>query len=536
MILPEKIARELLIKDIRQLNEILETAHPDPYINGGGKVAYHRRLQKLIMAIPKEGMLYEDFYYHIQSFIASLEDAHTSLRQSEQIHNKENPGGIPLYFSPVEEILYVSEVVSKEHLDLIGSKLNSIEGISFSELIQRMKKLRGFDNISNLLGKLGRFGMLFFKEDLVKLLPEWNQDEKQIKVTLINLEGEEIEYLFKTSNQVQYPLHKNDSEISIPDAEKLMAYHFIDDKKNIAFLRIGDMVAFREAHELFREIGLTEFAKAMNLEYQKYNDGKLPEELDTLIAGLPSATQLFQSLFKEMKNYSSEYLLVDLRNCQGGQDFIIFFLLYFLVGTDRALELIHSRSDVLKLSNFLNDSTKGGIDLENTLYYDKVPLEITDYYFGNDKSFIDQQKDWQSIKKYYSKEFKRMPSFNQEYKTKDSESIYLPKKLVVLCSDITHSSGFDMMLNLKRLGAVNVGVASGQSGNHFGNIRQFELNNSKIVGKVATRFFIAFPDAPMKHLLHHPDFEITHKLLQEYSFDENTSLLYALKLIEEKKI
>ena len=108
--------------------------------------------------------------------------------------------------------------------------------------------------------------------------------------------------------------------------------------------------------------------------------------------------------------------------------------------------------------------------------------------------------------------------------------------MVVLCSDITHSSGFDLMLNMKRLGAVNVGVPSGQSGNHFGNVRQFKLNNSKIIGKVATRFFIAFPDAPMKHLLHNPDFEVTYKTLQEYSFDENTPLLYTLKLIKERKI
>ena len=92
------------------------------------------------------------------------------------------------------------------------------------------------------------------------------------------------------------------------------------------------------------------------------------------------------------------------------------------------------------------------------------------------------------------------------------------------------------MLNLNRIGAVNVGVASGQSGNGFGNIRLFELNNSKIKGKVATRFFIAFPDQPMKHLTYEPDFKITYEKMTSYNFDENSILLYALELITEKKI
>ncbi|MFX0107664.1 MAG: hypothetical protein ACFE7R_05235 [Candidatus Hodarchaeota archaeon] len=50
-----KLSREQIIKDIRELSDILETAHPDPYIHGGGKIAYHRRFQKLIMGVQKDG-------------------------------------------------------------------------------------------------------------------------------------------------------------------------------------------------------------------------------------------------------------------------------------------------------------------------------------------------------------------------------------------------------------------------------------------------------------------------------------------------
>jgi hypothetical protein len=87
-----KIPREKLIQDIRQLNDILEDAHPDPYINGGGKVAYHRRLQELISKVPEEGLSREEFFFHISPFIAKLEDAHTNLISDKELQDRANPG------------------------------------------------------------------------------------------------------------------------------------------------------------------------------------------------------------------------------------------------------------------------------------------------------------------------------------------------------------------------------------------------------------------------------------------------------------
>ena len=46
------IGRDELIQDVRQLSDFIEAVHPDPYIRGGGKIAYHRRLHETIGAIP----------------------------------------------------------------------------------------------------------------------------------------------------------------------------------------------------------------------------------------------------------------------------------------------------------------------------------------------------------------------------------------------------------------------------------------------------------------------------------------------------
>lgn len=435
----------------------------------------------------------------------------------------------------MDDILYVCAVCQKEYLNLIGLKLVSVEGIHIEELIKRMKNLSGIDNYSNLLGKLGRFGILFFRDDLMKLIPEW-KDVNQIKITLLSPNDNKNECVFSTLNKVQYPLLQLESKITVPNSEISIAYHFIDENKKIALLKIDDMVTYREAHELFLEIGLRDFVEAAKKEYEKINGKSAPEEMKEVIPGLPSATELFTSLFIEMKEAETEYLMVDLRNCRGGQDYIIQFLLYFLVGFEKAVGLTQQRSDVLKLSEFLNNTVKKGINLEKISYYKQVPLTINDYHFGNDKSFIFQSKKEEPQLDSFANAFKKMPSFYKEFQTRKFESYYLPGKIIVLCSDVTHSSGFDLMINLNRIGAVNVGVPSGQSGNHFGNMRMFELSNSKIKGKVATRFFIAFPDKPMKHLTHYPDYQLTYEKLVSLNFDENAAVLYALELIEKKKI
>ena len=52
IILNQKISRNFLVDDIRQLAAILEVTHPDPYFHGGGKVVFNRRMQDLIRTIP----------------------------------------------------------------------------------------------------------------------------------------------------------------------------------------------------------------------------------------------------------------------------------------------------------------------------------------------------------------------------------------------------------------------------------------------------------------------------------------------------
>jgi len=65
------LERELLIEDVRQLADILESTHPDPYRHGGGRIAFHRRLHELLHAIPGEGMTKDDFVKLLRPFLVT---------------------------------------------------------------------------------------------------------------------------------------------------------------------------------------------------------------------------------------------------------------------------------------------------------------------------------------------------------------------------------------------------------------------------------------------------------------------------------
>jgi len=87
-------AQQELVHDARQLASILERSHPDPYISGGGKIAFQRRFQDLLEEIPADGMTAEQFHRLLLPFVAALRDGHTALL-TPQTGTQPQPG-LPL--------------------------------------------------------------------------------------------------------------------------------------------------------------------------------------------------------------------------------------------------------------------------------------------------------------------------------------------------------------------------------------------------------------------------------------------------------
>ena len=105
----ELVNRDLLIQDFRQLVQIFETSHPDPYFNMKSKIEFHRVFQNTALSIPEQGMTKKEFYRILLPFVATVGDGNTSLQDTYSL-DYNSPGGIPLYFDVVEKILYIQGV------------------------------------------------------------------------------------------------------------------------------------------------------------------------------------------------------------------------------------------------------------------------------------------------------------------------------------------------------------------------------------------------------------------------------------------
>ena len=137
--------RDELIADARQLTAILEDNHPDPYLHGGGKIAFHLRFQELLASIPEDGMTKAEFAGLLRPFVASLGDSHTRTSNAYTT-NRYTPGGVPLEIGVVEESLYVSGVLASANERLIGSVLVAVEGFPLAELLARQLRLAASEN------------------------------------------------------------------------------------------------------------------------------------------------------------------------------------------------------------------------------------------------------------------------------------------------------------------------------------------------------------------------------------------------------
>ena len=541
-----KLSRTALIEDIRQLTNIVETAHPDPYFKGGGRIAYHRRLQKLIRDIPSEGMTAKAFNFYLMPFLASVKDGHTTVLDESTLLDDGHPGGIPLVFGVIEGKLYVRAVVHSAHQKLIGSLLVSVAGIGVDELLERVEYYFGCENRYQALGKLGsQPALLFYQETLNLLIPEWQvaHTGSEITVALQHPNGEVQTQEFDTVASNAPAQIKSEHPDHLPPLHDpnnpYFFFKFLDENGHApgenAILRIANMTTFREMYEYFRANRMDRFEAWGRRIYQRFHPGTaVPSEYENVIAGIPAASTVFRDLFKAMKAAQTRYLIVDLRNNQGGNSLMNQILTYYLVGFEKTVALLKTNGTVRKMSEFLASFSEQELDLSQIHYYPQVPLNITDYDFSLEPDFSGVQYEG-SIRADLERDFAKMPSFYPEFESREHEGLYLPEHIFILSSELTFSTGYNLMVDLYQLGGEIVGIPSGQAGNSCGDVRSFELANSKFKGNVSTKSFIAFPDDPEAGALLKPKYPLTYEQFKAYDFDENAALRYALALITDSK-
>lgn len=506
-------SQDELIEDARQLAQIIEATHPDPYSRGGGKIVFHLRLNQLLEAIPQTGLRRDEFTKLLRPFLAAIGDSHTELWGGYQT-DEEYPGGIPLRFGIVETTLYVAGTLLEDHQHLIGARLVSVEGIAMDELLDRQRALVPLENEYHVLEEMASH-TLWYKPYLQDLLPEWDPTD-QVAVTLQLSSGESKQVMFTLPvearrvfwPQTQYPLPTESSSG--------FGYTMLDLEWKgapIAFVRVDHMHGFREDAEARGETG----------------------------QNIPSATETFRNLVMEMKDAGTHTLIIDLRANGGGSSLLSDILIYFLYGKEALnsiqLATLEAGGQVDRISELcFTPPNNIGKTLDEINEGRTLPIQLGGYdfsqFFSGDsetfEAFLAEMGD-PGLDEWYQ----AAPTFWSEYASATYSGYYLPEHVIVLVSPWTFSSGLTMTRDLYRAGAVLVGTPSGQASNSFGNGLLWHLNNTGLEGQVTRSYFIIVPEesglGQVLPVLH----PLTYSKLASYQFDPNAEFLYALELLPE---
>jgi len=511
---PGAFSRAQLIEDARQLSNILEDTHPDPYINGGGRIAFHRRLHQVLNAIPDEGMTKDEFYRLVRPFVAGVGDAHTNLLGGYDV-DSQRPSGIPLRFRVVEQSLVVSGVCDPERQDLLGHRLVSVEGVLVEELLERQRQLRGIDNVYHALQNLADQS-LRYRPYLLDLVPEW-KGTRIVRVELRSPDGntKELE-LSQPASECRWIAPKSRVELPVPGDSGFL-YAFLrapGSSKEFVYLRFAHMVGYREAQE-----------------------GRHP--IRTKLARPPSATETFRTMVKEMKKRGTEILVVDVRDNSGGNSLIVDILVYFLYGKD-ALRAVHGfgggESGVFRYSDlFFKDRPDQSLEKLNAGR--RVPLVVGDYEFS--WSFAGGEpiaKRAEPPAEPPGFQFLRAsPTFAPEFESGTDGGYYHPRKVIVLCDAGTLSAGFSVVATFHSLGAILVGTPSAQAPNSYGAATVFRLTHTGIRGMVPMIAAMHFPHDPAKAHVLPVDYPLTYERLASYGFDPQAEYLYAIELMSASR-
>jgi hypothetical protein len=529
----EKIDHDFLVADVRQLADLIEQVHPDPYINGGGKTAFHRRLQSALAEIPADGMTRVDFYRLLRPFVTALGDAHTWLQDAYD-WTSGVPGGIPLYFGVVDTDLYVFAVPEEQYRPLIGALLISVEGVPLKELLNRSRAMVSAENEYQLLRNLAYSGFLILGPFLTDLIPGW-RDKSHVQVVLRDKDGHEAGHSLPVLSQASGNWIKPDSRVKRPRPyPRGFEYTFLDPERKTALLVVDDMQSYREMYEGWMAGNPANAEPAIREMYKRISQSDAPDDIKAAMAGIPSATETFRALVQEMREAGTRTLLVDLRNNDGGNSTMYNILLYFLYGKEVLWRAKLQLTEIERYSEYYleRDSPE---DFEQANRGRAVQLARTDYDFNGDwygrtrrdSSVVDQIKT-----EFELQELDRMPTFAVEYRSGKYERHYLPANVMVLSSPRTFSSGYTLMYYLFRAGAKIVGTPSAQAGNCFGEPVSFELQHSGLTGTISHKQFVEFHKDPEAGRVLRPQLPMTYDKLKSYAFDPNAEILLALDACE----
>ena len=517
-----QISNDSIVADFRYFLHQLETTHPDPYTNYGGKAFFHRAASETYWGLKDDSVTTrEELCWRIRAFLAPLSDGHT------QIHFPETQGSfslVPIRFKAVGDGLFIRRLPD-EHQQLIGSRLVGIENVQTKDLCEEMMKIYPAENE---IGKMANIcGHGHQPVVLGRIIPGLRQDT--ISYHLMTPEGNFVRLPLALIPVEQWK--EWNREVTSPMDNRFptenLTYTFADKQKNTMYFRSTSIMA-RDNIEYMYQAGMN-YYDDLKYCYDKVYHRPMPSDTLKAIASLPSFSEEFEKMLQLMKRNKSENLIIDLRGNGGGWTPITYPTLYQLWG------------DGYLQKNFQNHLYR----LLSPLYMQKLNMTLeqfnaryhTNYEFG-DYTFFESDEKTQAVTDETRTRFvsNSMSCIQDKLAKQNGQPVYTPKHIYVLADADTYSAAFHYMFYLWKMGAKIVGVPSSQAPNTFMEVTPFTLPRTNLEGSISNslQLFLPADDPCAKQLT--PDILLTYDDYKRYNFDNQAEVLFLLDYIKAQAI
>ena len=514
----QQLPGDSLASDFKQLVIYLEQTHPDPYSAFGGKVFFHKEAYEIGKDL-KPGATREEFADTALAFLSRLNDGHTRISGGGGGSNSNLR--LPLVARAAPDGMRVTEL-PEVHRALLGSRVVSVDGGTTEELARRIGRLTPVEN------EFGAYRMLssgiLMHRLITRLIPEAGES---VSVELETTQGSSttitLDYL-SPEDYAALPKATRPTWEAVEDDE-YMSYGFLDPDHRVMRFRLASMMS-REALIDMKESGFPGFENNMNFLYSRVMGREKPADLDSAIVAVPSFAATFRAMLDDMKQAAAPYLIIDLRDNDGGFTTIVYATLYQLYG-DRFLETDMGDRFYKLVSPLLLEKNAVTLYELNTLY--GASYKLGDYMFddGRPDTRTIEQKRADFVKHIYGGD----PSPVADL---DGEPAYTPERVFVLTNEGTFSAAFHYAFYLRKMGATVVGVPSAQAPNAFMETTPFVLPYTGLKGSISNSVQVFLPGDDPRAKVFWPDIMLSPEDYRRYGFDRHAELLYLMDYLKLK--
>lgn len=505
------LTRSQMQEDLMYLSKLLVKSHPDPFWGAGGAVNFYRRVDDIYRALP-DRLSVQQYLDRIRPLVASLRDGHTKIGMART--DNMDASHLPVDFGILADGLYVDRVAAPEFLGLLGSHLRAVNGVPIDEIADRIMEYQGCDNRMQVLCRV--VDAFYEPEVWAKLLRIDACDHLDLGLNTVR--GEDLSMRCEWATNP--PTLKPPSIFTLPRLEaNQLGWGFLDPNQKVAILRVGSLMRYREAGEVWLQSGFRRPLEEWYGEITHSVTSPTDSELEKFVAGVPSATEVLQDCLFAMAQAKTSWLIVDVRESLGGNSALADILGLSLFGSE-PLGSLNPGYQVRRYSELYREN------------YGQLP---DDDFFPGGYDFREARQWEERIRQEPQEEadalswLASVPTFQKAWQDLPQ---YRPH-VVVVTSARTYSAGFDVVLTLRGLGAQHVGVSSSQAPNCFIDVLRFTLPHSEVSGIVSFKQSLALPQlgAEVRTLV--PHHELTYDKLRGFDFDPEASIRLALNVISD---